>query len=95
MKVYGGSVSDLDLCHFEVLCSHILRDRQNDSLPARLGKTWDPVMMNIKSTVFTTGFVQGLAFENINKAITTGLVSEEDLPPSILEKLVTGGDLRK
>ena len=95
MKVYGGSVSDLDLCYFEVLCSQVLRDRQNESLPARLGKVWDPVMMNIKSTVFTTGFVQGLAFENINKAIETGLVSKEDLPPTILEKLVTGEDLRK
>ena len=95
LKVYGGSVSDLDLCYFEVLCSQVLRDRKNESLPARMGKTWDPVMMNIKSTVFTTGFIQGLAFENINKAIDTGLVSEQDLPPSILEKLVTGEELRK
>jgi len=95
MKVYGGSVSDLDLCYFEVLCSQVLRDRKNQSLPARMGKTWDPIMMNIKNTVFSTGFVQGLAFENINKSIETGLISKEDLPSTILEKLVTGEDLRK
>ena len=95
MKVYGGSISDLDLCYFEVLCSQVLRDRKNQALPARLGKTWDPVMMNIRSTVFSTSFIQGLAFENINKAIETGLISKQDVPATILEKLVTGEDLRK
>ena len=94
LKVYGEGVSDLDLCYFEVLCSQVLRDRRNQELPARLGKPWDPVMMNIKSTVFSTSFVQGLAFENINKAIETGLVSKADVPATILEKLVTGESLK-
>jgi hypothetical protein len=90
LKVYGGSVSDLDLCHFEVLISQILRDKKNQQLPARLAKTWDPVMMNIKNAVFASGFVQGLAFENVNKAIETGLISEGEVEPSILGKLITG-----
>ena len=95
LKVYGAGVSNLDLVYFEVLASQVLRDRTNQALPARLGKTWDPVMMNIKNTVFSTSFVQGLAFENINKAIETGLVSKQDVPSTILEKLVTGESLRK
>jgi len=90
MKVYGGSVSDLDLVHFEVLTSQVLRDRKNPILPARLGKTWDPQMMNIKNAIFASGFIQGLAFENVNKAIETGLISEGELEPSILGKLITG-----
>jgi hypothetical protein len=94
LKVYGAGISDLDLVYFEVLASQVLRDRTNQALPARLGKTWDPVMMNIKNTVFSTSFVQGLAFENINKAIETGLVSKQDVPATILEKLVTGESLR-
>jgi DNA-directed RNA polymerase beta' subunit len=95
LKVYGAGVSTLDLVYFEVLASQVLRDRRNQALPARMGKTWDPVMMNIKNTVFSTSFVQGLAFENINKAIETGLVSKQDVPATILEKLVTGESLRK
>ena len=95
LKIYGAGVSDLDLVYFEVLASQVLRDKTNQALPARLGKTWDPVMMNIKSTVFSTSFIQGLAFENINKAIETGLVSKQDVPATILEKLVTGENLRK
>jgi DNA-directed RNA polymerase beta' subunit len=90
MKIYGGRISDLDLVHFEVLISQVLRDKLNQALPARLGKTWDPVMMNIKNTIFSSGFIQGLAFENINKAIETGLISEGELEPSILGRLVTG-----
>jgi len=93
MKVYGGGVSNLDLCHFEVLISQVLRDKTNQALPARLGKTWDPVMMNIKNAVFASGFVQGLAFENVNKAIETGLIAEGELEPSILGKLVTGEEI--
>ena len=90
MKVYGGSVSNLDLCHFEVLVSQVLRDKKNPALPARMAKVWDPVMMNIKNAVFAQGFVQGLAFENVNKAIETGLISEGEIEPSILGKLITG-----
>jgi DNA-directed RNA polymerase beta' subunit len=90
MSVYGGGVSDLDLVHFEVLISQTLRDKSNPQLPARLGKIWDPVMMNIKNAVFQSGFIQGLAFENVNKAIETGLISEGELEPSILGKLITG-----
>jgi hypothetical protein len=78
------------LVHFEVLISQVLRDRKNPILPARLGKVWDPQMMNIKNAIFSSGFIQGLAFENVNKAIETGLISEGELEPSILGKLITG-----
>lgn len=47
-------------------------------------------MMNIKDIVFNTSFIQGLGFENINKAIQTGLISEETPGISILEKVLTG-----
>ena len=35
-------------------------------------------MMNIKNDVFASGFIQGLAFENIGKAIETGLIAKEE-----------------
>ncbi len=88
-KVYS-ELSDMDIVNFEILISQSLRDRTTPEIPARLGKKWDPIMVNLKNNVFASGFIQGLAFENINKAIETGLVSEHDLDPSILERLVTG-----
>lgn len=88
-KVYA-SVSDMDLVHMEILVSQSFRDKNSPELPARLGKTWDPVMVNLKQNVFNSGFIQGLAFENINKALETGLITEHDLDQSIMERVVTG-----
>jgi len=85
-----GPLRDMDSVHLEVLLSQALRDKKNPSIPARLGKRWDPIMMNIKQIVFKTSFVQGLAFENINEAIKTGLITEDGGDPSILEKVLTG-----
>jgi hypothetical protein len=81
---------NMDIVHLEVLLSNVLRDKKNSNIPARLGPTWDPIMMNIKTIVFKTSFIQGLAFENVNQAIKTGLITEESEDPSILEKVLTG-----
>lgn len=90
LKIYSPPTTNMDTVHLEVLMSNCLRDKRDNQLPARLGKTWDPMMVNIKQIVFASGFIQGLAFENINKAITTGLISEKELEPSVLERVLTG-----
>jgi hypothetical protein len=90
-KIYSPPVSSMDLVHLEVLLSQCLRDKTNSMYPARVGKDpHHPQMVNIKTNVFNTSFVQGLAFENVGKAIKTGLLEETKLEPSILEKVLTG-----
>jgi hypothetical protein len=75
----------------EVMASQVLRDRKNSAIPARLGKTWDPVMVNIKENVFSTSFVQGAAFENIGKAIQVGLTESPEFDqPTLFERIITG-----
>ncbi len=83
---------NLDSIHIEVLESQVLRDAKNIDIPSRLGKTWDPTLINLKTTVFSEGFIQGLSFENIGKAISNGLVNTTNKAPSILEQ-VTAGEL--
>ncbi|MCF7927043.1 MAG: hypothetical protein K9L74_05660 [Candidatus Izimaplasma sp.] len=91
-KVYRifGPISDMDLVHMEVLLSQTLRAKKDPGLPARMIQPFDPIMLNIKEIPFKSSYVSGLLFENIGKAINQGLVSEEDVPPSILERLFTG-----
>lgn len=91
-KVYRvfGPISDMDLVHMEVLLSQVLRSKKDPGLPARMDEPFDPVNMNIKEIPFKSSYVSGLLFENINKAIGQGLIQEEDIPPSILERLFTG-----
>lgn len=67
-----------------------LRDKNNLHIPARLGKTWDPILINMKQVVYAEGFIPGLAFENIGEALRTGLITEESKEPSILERVLTG-----
>jgi len=60
-------------------------------IPARLGSDpFHPKLLNIKKNVFSTSFLQGLAFENIGEAIKVGLTSDQELPPSMIEKILTG-----
>lgn len=89
MAVYGP-LSGMDSVHIEILESQVLRDKKNIQIPARLAAKWDPTLVNLKKVVFSEGFINGLAFENINDAIKTGLISEERLEPSIIEKVMTG-----
>ena len=85
-----GKLSSMDSVHLETMCSQVLRDKKNIQQPARLATKWDPVLINLKKVIFSEGFVNGLAFENINDAIKTGLISEEKGEPSIIEKVLTG-----
>ena len=88
--------SKFDLIHLELLISQSLRDKDKPILPARVGKDPDnPKMSNIKKDIFYSGFIQGLAFENINEAIRTGLTAEHHLEPTILEKVFLGEIVKK
>jgi hypothetical protein len=80
----------MDLVHPEILISQVLRDKEDQSIPARLGRKWNPIMMNIKQNVFNTSFIQGLAFENVRKAIEVGLTTSKEVESSILEKIIKG-----
>lgn len=93
-KIYSQykQISEIALIHLEILCSQILRDKTNPSIPARLANTWDPILINLKKTIYNEGFLQGLAFENMNEAIRSGLISNQKEPQSILEKVLIGAD---
>jgi hypothetical protein len=93
IKIYSPPVADMDLVHLEVLISQCLRHKENSTYPARLalakGK-YTPVLGNIKKDIFSSGFLQGLAFENIGAAINSGLTSDIKTPPSVIERIMTG-----
>jgi len=83
-------ISPLPVVAYEILISQILRYKDDPRQPARLGKTWNPELLNLKKTVYNEGFLQGLAFENMNEAIRNGLVQETGSDITVLEKIFTG-----
>jgi len=90
LAIYSPPLTDMDSVHIELLCSQVLRNRDNINIAARLVEPYDPILVNIKKVVFSGGFIQGLAFENIGEAVRTGLITSEESNPSIIEKIVTG-----
>ena len=98
LKFYNTykEISKIDLVHMEILISQIIRDKNNPMLPSRVGSDPEhPQTANLKQNVFNSGFIGGLAFENIGKAISTGLIETTQLEPSILEKVLMGTLVKK
>jgi len=95
-KIYQQykDLSPLPMVSYEVLLSQILRYKKDPQYPARLAKEWDPILLNMRKTIFNEGFIQGLAFENINEAIRSGLTKNTDDNLNILEKVFTGEQLK-
>jgi len=93
LKIYSPPVADIDIVHLEVLLSQCLRDSSNPSIPARLmlakGK-YSPALADIKKNIFASGFLQGIAFENVGEAIESGITAPKILQPSIIERIMTG-----
>lgn len=94
-KIYS-EISSIDLVHMEVLISQVLRDKNNPAIPSRVGSDpMHPQLLNIRKNIFNSSLINGLAFENVNAAINTGLISTTELPPSVLERLLTGDLVEK
>jgi DNA-directed RNA polymerase beta' subunit len=90
LSIYSPPLTDMDSVHIEVLCSQVLRNKQDIQKPARIVEPYDAVLTNIKNIIFSTSFINGLAFENIGESLRRGLIQKEEMDTSIIEKLVTG-----
>jgi len=90
ISVYSPPTTDMDSVHIEVLASQVLRNAKDLQKLARTEDPYQPALVNIKKVVFSSGFLQGLAFENVGEAIRSGLVADHIEDPSIIEKILTG-----
>jgi hypothetical protein len=84
-----------DSCHLELTISNLFRSEANLKIPARLNNYKDPVIVGVKQIPFVDSWLNGLAFENINKAIQGGLVNEEDAVMNPIEKVLVRETYKK
>jgi hypothetical protein len=87
-------VGDWDSTHLEIIISNILRARTNPQKPARLVEPFDPEMYSIKTLPNIISYPLGIAFENFNKGIQYGMITER-APESSIEKVISGEPLTK
>lgn len=69
---------DTDCVHTELIVSNMLRSIENPTIPGRLVDYHNCQIIGCKKLPFVNSWLSALAFENINKAIKTGLVEHKD-----------------
>jgi len=83
---------DYDLVHTEVILSNCLRNKEDPTFQARLLKPYDAKLVSIKKLPQLQSNLLGLAFENFNDSVASGLTNP-DKKPCQLEKIITGEPL--
>jgi len=79
-------LSGMDNVHLELMISNMFRDSQNNKIPARLTDYKDFVILGSKKLPFIDSWLSALAFQDIGKAIETGLVNNDDAQFNDIEK---------
>jgi hypothetical protein len=82
------SIKNIDLVHIETIVSNMFRDQDDLTMPARLNDYKNPTVVGQKKLPFITSWLSSMNFENINKAIKTGLLDKKDAKLDPIEKIV-------
>lgn len=87
LDVIADLISGVDLVHLELIVSNMFRDKDDPTKPCRLTSYRNGVIYGQKKIPYLTSWLTGLMFENINKSIKGGILSEEDIDFNKLEKI--------
>jgi hypothetical protein len=82
-----------DSCHLEVILATILRNKKDPMIAARLKDPYDPELHSIKSLPSIISWSLGVAYENLGKSLTFGLISKDSKKYSQIEKVLFGEPL--
>jgi len=90
MKLYRliQKLGTINSVWIEILVSQLLRDSENPSLPARLGRPYKPKIVSIKEIPYLESWVRSIEFENFGKAVTSALLNPDIQATSVLEELL-------
>jgi len=87
MKLYKNLriLGNVSLVHLEVLLSQLLRDSNDLSIPARLGKVWNPKLVSVSKIPQLESWVRGIGFERFKDGLVTSLLHNEKRTESVLD----------
>lgn len=86
--VLHDKLSEIDLVHIESIVSNMFRDADDVTIPARITNYKKFVILGQKKLPYEISWLSSLAFENINRAIKTGLLSGKDAKMDPIEQIV-------
>lgn len=82
-----------DSCHLEIILATILRNKKDAMIPARLKEPYDPELHSIKTLPSLISWPLGVAYENLGKSLSYGLISKDSKKYSQIEKVLFGEPL--
>ena len=80
---------DFDSVHLEVIVSNILRWKKDPRIPARVKRPYEPATFSAKDLPLLMSWTLGLVFENFNKSVSYGILSDRG-KESDIEKVFFG-----
>ena len=87
LNLMHEELPSIDYVHLELIVSNMFRNVDDLSEPCRLSSYKNFKILGQKQIPFESSWLNALAFENINKAIKSGLISNKDAELNPLEKL--------
>ena len=87
VNILANEIKSSDLIHIETIIQNIFRDADDPTKPARLNGYKNPAIYSHKQLPYFN-WLSGLSFENIDKAIQSGLVSQKDAKLSAIDRVI-------
>lgn len=88
LNVLLNELTQSDSCHLELIVANMFRNKEDTSVHGRLINYKNCRMVGAKEAPFIDSWLSALAFENPNKAIKTGLISNKDAKLNPIENIV-------
>lgn len=88
LKAMSEELTAIDSVHLECIVSNMFRSNFDTSVPGRLVGYHDCSINGCKKLPFMDSWLSSLAFENINKAIKTGLLAKKDIEVNPFEEII-------
>lgn len=78
----------IDLVHIETIVSNMFRDSEDLTMPARITNYKNVEVIGQKRLPYVISWISSLGFENINRAIKTGLIDGRDAKLDPIEHII-------
>ena len=85
----------MDSVHLELMISNMFRDSTDNKIPARLNNYKNFEIIGCKKLPFVDSWLSALAFQDIGKAVETGLVNNEHAQFNDIEKTLVKSAYRE
>ncbi|MFW6247019.1 MAG: hypothetical protein ACOC22_02490 [bacterium] len=86
LESISNELTKTDSVHIETIISHMFRSKDDPETPGRLVNYKNTKIFGVKDLPYIDSWTSALAFEDINKAIKSGLISEKESQQNPIER---------